>query len=133
MNRKTLPAVLACMLATLLSGCVQNQVRPEILEAAKVPLTCRDKAQCDLYWQRANIWVAAASTYRIQIANDSVIQTYGPFNNEPKLAFQVFRVPEESGAARILIKPVCGNLFGCPSMGVEEAAVAFKQFVRTGK
>lgn len=38
-------------------------------------------AQCALMWQRVQTWVATNSRYRIQIATDSILQTFGPHDN----------------------------------------------------
>jgi len=93
------------------------------------PLLCATKAQCDTYWQRAQAWIAANSSWKIQIATDSIIQTYGPGGAKVDLAYLVTRLPNEDGSARIAIKPDCDNVFRCYPTKTD-AIVAFKRFVR---
>lgn len=67
----------AALFATL-SGCAVSQLTPAQLQEANDPLICSGKEECDLFWQRAQIYIANHSFWKIQIANDVVIQTYGP-------------------------------------------------------
>lgn len=96
---------------------------------ANEPLLCANKAQCDTYWQRAQVWVSTHSGYKVQTATDAIIQTYGPFGAKVELAHQVLRLPNENGSARIIIKSNCDNIFGCHPEPYR-AAVDFKRFVR---
>lgn len=121
---KTLAA--AALLASL-AGCATQQMTPE-QAAAVQPITCSSKAQCDLYWQRAQLWVAQNSTWRIQTANDVLIQTYGPGGDSPDTAYTILRAPNPDGSATISMHDSCDNVFGC-TPNVYSAMAAFKRFV----
>lgn len=77
------------------------------------PLVCQTKGQCDLYMQRAMAWIAQNSTWRIQIANDTLVQTFGPGNHEVTLAYRVIREGRPDGSAELRVIAACDNLFGC--------------------
>src|SRR5881409_229222 len=80
---------------------------------SKEPVLCTNKTQCDLYWQRAQGWVANNSGYRLQTITDVVIETYGPLSTQTGLAFRITKVPDDKDGARIYVLPGCANVFGC--------------------
>lgn len=121
---------LVCFTAgVLMLGCASKPIDPAVMSAAETPLICSNKAECDIYWQRAQVWVGNNSGYRIQTVTDSIIQTYGPMGQKVELAFNVSKNPGNDGSARIMIAAACDNMFGCRPNKFE-AIAAFKQFVR---
>ncbi len=58
-------------------------------------------------------WVATNSRWRIQTANDTLIQTFGPGNSSTDLAYTLVRVPRGDGTAEISVRAGCANIFGC--------------------
>jgi hypothetical protein len=94
-------------------------------------LGCVDPAQCDLYWQRAQAWIASNSYYRMLLSTDSVIETYGPLAGRTELAYRVVKIPDGKGGARINVAAECGNVFRCDPT-VTDAIVGFKRFTRMG-
>jgi hypothetical protein len=121
--------ILVCALAAL-AGCA-TAPSPEVKTAALDPLVCVNKAQCDLYWKRAKIWIVNNSAWRIQQADDVVITTFGPTESSANLAYSVMMEPSSGDSARIRIKAICANAFGC-EMHPMAAAAAFKSYVRSG-
>lgn len=123
----------ALVALSVLAGCATSPAltQAEIEELHK-PLTCKDKNECDLLWQHAQVWLSANSGYRIQSATDTVISTYGPMNNSPTLAYQITKIPDGSGGARIAITGGCANIFGCIPR-LENAALDFKRYVLGNK
>jgi len=124
------------MLAAL-SGCA-TQLPPEVearaRDASVAPLYCSDKAQCDLYWQRAQAWIAQNSQWRIRAATDTVIETFGPGRmNGMALAYQLTKIPEAGGGAEIVVRAGCVNMFGCDAEPWQAIAV-LKEYIkgRTG-
>lgn len=116
--------------ALMLSGCAAK-VDPALKAEAMKPLICKDEKQCDFYWKRSQFWIANNSSWKIQTATDTLISTYNPAPNSPLLAYQVSRLPNEDGSARILIKPYCDNIFGCQPE-IYSSVVNFKNFVKNG-
>lgn len=83
----------------LLSGCATY--RP----TSPAWIAC-DGSRCDELWSRAQVWVAKHSAYRIQIANDNIIQTYGPMSGDASPAYSITREREGAGA-KIIIHAIC--------------------------
>jgi len=121
---------LGCVL--LLGACASTggddpRLNPQVME----PVGCIDRAQCELYWQRARVWISSNSYYRVQLSSDSVIETYGPLAGRMELAYRVLKIPDGAGGARITVTAECGNVFRC-SPTVTDAIVAFKRFTQMG-
>lgn len=122
--------LLLCAAVVTLSSC--SQVRfsdPSTNPESAEPVLCANKAQCDVYWQRAQAWVANNSQYRLQTTTDAIIETDGPLATQTGLAYRITKVPDNTGGARIYAVSACSNAFGC-SQTPTEAVVAFKRFVR---
>lgn len=112
------------------AGCsTQGQVDPGVMQIATTPLTCSGKAECDMWWQRAQTWVTSHSTYRIESSTDTLIQTAGPDGGKPALAYQITRTPNPDGTATIGFAAHCDGSFGCKP-NPWEAGANFKEYVR---
>jgi len=124
------PVARLSIVAALLSGCgpipIANDPAPT--SASANPVLCVGKSQCDIYWQRAQAWVANNSEYRLQTVTDTVIETSGPALARTGLAFRVTRVPDDKDGARIFVLAGCGNALGC-SPASADAITSFKRFV----
>ena len=116
-------------LVLLVAGCATLPDDPGSHPEASAPLSCVGTAQCDVYWQRAQAWVANASSYRLSVVTSTVIETYGPTPGKQDLAFRVTKIPRASGGADIVIVANCDNAFGCIPRRTD-AIVDFKRFVR---
>ena len=124
------PVAKLCIAVGLLYGCAPVTISSDSAgtSMSSNPVLCVGKAQCDIYWQRAQAWVANNSEYRLQTVTDTVIETQGPLLARSALAFRVTRVPDDKDGARIVVVAACGNAFGCnPESSV--AVTAFKHFV----
>ncbi|HEX7933872.1 MAG TPA: hypothetical protein VF573_12465 [Paraburkholderia sp.] len=124
--KKSLLAVL-CVTAAACS--TRGQVDPDVMQIATTPLTCSGKAECDLWWQRAQTWVTNNSTYKIESANDKLIQTAGPDGGKRALAYQITRTWNPDGTATIGFAAHCDASLGCKP-NPWEAGASFKEFVR---
>lgn len=130
MSHKSSSAVLLWVALLMLSGC--SQVRfsePAANPEAAEPVLCATASQCEIYWQRAQAWVANNSPYRLQTVTDAVIETDGPTPTQTRLAFRITKVPDNTGGARIYAVAACSNVYAC-SPTPTEAIAAFKRFVR---
>jgi hypothetical protein len=120
------------LLALLLSGCATPELTPYQIEQIKeshIPLICKDKQQCDYYWQRAQLWIAQNAPFKIQTMSDVMIQTYGPIDTDQRMAYLVTKDTRQDGSAHIVINIHCGNDYACyPPAYV--AALSFKAFVK---
>ena len=127
---------IAALIAIALAGCaVQPPIDPAIAQTASMPLACHDKAQCDLYWSRAQVLIARAGPFPIRMANDTIISTYGP-TDEPglagNLAYTVTRLANPDGSAQINIDAACANPAYCTDTSIKAVAL-MKGFIRTGQ
>jgi hypothetical protein len=83
-------ALAAMASIALVVGCsTQGQVSGETMEQATSPLTCMNKAECDAWWGRAQVWVTNHSEYKLQTVTDSIIQTAGPSGGKRALAYLI--------------------------------------------
>jgi len=114
--------------AAALPGCVQTPIAVEPPATSAEPVLCVDRSQCDVYWQRAQAWVANNSVYRLQTITDTVLETAGPQPARTGLAFRITRVPDNQEGARIYVMAACGNSVAC-NPAPSDAVIAFKRFV----
>ena len=120
-----------CFVVALTACASTGSDDPRQVAQAMEPLGCVDRTQCELYWQRAKVWISSNSYYRVQLSSDSVIETYGPFAGRMELAYRILRIPDGAGGARITVTAECGNVFRC-NPTVTDAIVAFKRFTSMG-
>lgn len=104
----------AVALAAALTGCaIPNQtLTSEELQQLN-PVRCEGADQCGKMWQRAQLWIAKNSAYKVQLANDVVIETYSPREHDPHLGFTVYKEPDGGSAYMINSRAGCRNMFGC--------------------
>ncbi len=89
-------------------------------------ISCQNKAHCDRVWGAAQIEIVNRSTFRLQIANESVIQTYGP--NGGDFAYEATRTINPDGTGVILVRALCfSTVYGC----VRDPSVATQQLTDT--
>jgi hypothetical protein len=121
-----------CTFGTLVAGCsTRGQVQPDVMQIATAPLTCSSKAECDLWWQRAQTWVTDHSRYPLESSSDSLIQTTGPDGGKSALAYQITKTPNNDGTSTIGFAAHCDSALGCKP-DPWKAGADFKQFVRNG-
>jgi hypothetical protein len=113
----------------LLSACGPMPIANEPMgKSSAEPVLCVGRQQCDIYWQRAQAWVANNSEYRLERVTDTIIETQGPLVARNGWAYRVTRVPDDKDGAQIYILATCANAFGC-SPGSSDVLTAFRRFV----
>ena len=123
---------LLAVLCALAAGCSSSgQVDPDTMQIATAPLTCANKTECDLWWTRARTWVTQVSTYGLESASDTLIQTAGPGGGKRALAYEITRTHNSDGTTTIGFAAHCDSSLGCKP-DPWAAGAAFKQYVRTG-
>jgi hypothetical protein len=124
--------ILLILLCATAAACTTGgQVNPDVMQVATAPLTCTDKTQCDLWWQRAEDWVRSHSKYEVQTVTDTLIQTSGPGGGRRLLAYEITKAVNSDGTATIGFAAHCDSSLGCKP-DPWTAGAAFKQYVRTG-
>lgn len=125
--------VLAVM---LLAGCATSpagsKLPPDLQSELNEPLYCNSEAECKTIWERATYFVSANAGFKLQIQNDTVIETYNPTDASPRLAFSITKEPLDGGRYQIRTKAWCANIFGCQPNQYEAIAKA-KRYMRTGQ
>lgn len=100
----------------------------EMQQLLPQPIICISGADCDAKWHRAATWIAANSTFKIQVRTDTIMQTAGPVPSETTPAFTVTKVARGEGRYEITFNGGCGNPNRCvPSIAQSHAR--FAQFV----
>ena len=82
-------------------------------------------------WQRAQLWLANHSIYKIQVVTDVVLQTFNPPQAEPNYGFSITREPTGSDTYVIRMQMVCGNMFGCSPDPID-VRNGFYYYLKTG-
>ncbi len=86
---------------------------------------------CAAAWQRAQLWLVKYSYFKIQTANDVVIQTYTSVNGDPNPDFTITRESLADGKYRIQARAHCASLFGCiPNADDRRGALLY--YIKTG-
>jgi hypothetical protein len=91
-----------------------------------------DDATCKQDWERAQLWLAKHSSWKLQTSTDVLLQTYNGTQYSPTYAFSVTREPLGSGQYRIAMELGCGNPLGCNPNALD-VRTAFLYYVKTGQ
>lgn len=121
------------MVVGAMSGCA-SPIKPQ-MEQRLAGVTAYGPVQCTgcvTEWQRAQLWLAQHSVWRLQTATDVMLTTYSPTRSEPSYGFQVLKTPLGENRFEIAISAVCGNLFGCQP-DLHYVTRAFYHYVQTGQ
>lgn len=79
-------------------------------------VSCLDRPHCDRVWAAAQAEVMSLSNYRIRLATDAVIETFGPLKYGSGVAFALVRTFSADGSGRIAIRALCdATIYGCIS------------------
>lgn len=133
MKTRPAAALVGSIFAALIAGCASApKLDAELQRELDLPLYCTNESECKSMWERATYFVNANAGFKIQLHNDTIIETYNPSEYSPKLAFSISREPLGDGRYQIWTKAWCGNMFGCQPHQAEGIARA-KRYIRTGQ
>lgn len=131
---------LTALLALFLGACAAPEPRPPLpmpdaAERAQLdrPLICYGEKPCAAAWKRAMVWVSGNSKWKVRVATDSLIETFGPSRNDLDWAFQVIRKPGAQETEELVLTPACGsNEYRCRGFGgnPDKARASFNAYVR---
>ena len=57
------------------------------LEKNQQYLACNTKSECDSQWDRAEVWIATNAPYKIRLATNNVIETFGGHEKNNKAIY----------------------------------------------
>lgn len=124
--------MLAIAVLALLSGCAgirQKQAEMQREFEQSIP-HCEGEKQCSERWSAAQVWVSKNCGMKIQLATDSLIETYNSAaaRNSTTLGASVTKEPLGNGRYRIAIRTGCANIFGC-FPDAHQSALDFNRYV----
>lgn len=128
MARKPVKLIASAALFVLAGCAAPPPLTPEQRAAMEAPV-CTSQSQCAVMWQRAQIWLVDNSAWRIQLANDTLLQTFGP-GDSTDVAYTVTRIPTGGDGYRIVMRAGCGNMFGCVPKPAWERITEFNNYLR---
>ena len=86
---------------------------------------------CAAAWQRAQLWLVNYAPFKIQTANDVVIQTYTSVDNSADIDYTLTRESLPGGKYRIAARVHCASLVGCvPNAADRRGALLY--YMKTG-
>jgi hypothetical protein len=135
MRTKTYVGLLVgTVIAISISSCagVKPKLSSELQSELDAPLYCENEQECKTMWERATYFVNANAGFKLQVLNDTIIETYNPSRYSPRLAFSISKEPLGDGRYQIWTKAWCANIFGCQP-NQYEAIARLKRYMRTGK
>ncbi len=101
----------------ILSSCAtqeQIQARQELLnQFNKTKPLCNSDDECARKWSAAQIWVLRNCGMKIQIATDSIIETYNAPSGSTSLQCRVTKEPVPDGGYVINLNIGCPNFITC--------------------
>lgn len=121
----------AALVALMATGCAtapQKQLSDAELRDLE-PVVCESEVACQKAWQRAQLWIVNNSSYKIQIANDVVIQTFNPTQSSVRSGFTVTKEPVSGDKQAIKMRSYCDNMFGCRPTHTE-LLLSFNRYLR---
>ena len=101
-------------------------------KALQTPVTCVGRDECDRAWRKATAWIIERSGWKVQVATDSLLQTFGPGREAVTMAFTLTRKPLAEGWEELVLSPSC-NEYGSPCWPYptpERARAQFAMFMR---
>jgi|LSQX01.3.fsa_nt_gb hypothetical protein len=119
--------------ASCITNPVSSQLQPYVscLKSYPSGLPCpKDSTQ---EWERAQVWLARHSQWKIQIATNALLQTYNPPSNHyiPSYSFMITKEPYGTNQNIIKIAMQCSNMFGGDPKP-EDIEKAFYYYVESG-
>jgi len=118
----------------LISGCASTSPRltATLAPAENIGNSVDCGGGCKDEWERAQLWIARHSKWKIQTATDILIQTYNPIKQEVSYGFSVTKEPVGGGNYSIVMDLRCGNALGCSPKPID-VRNAFYYYVKYGK
>lgn len=130
---RTAAMLATAVVAAITAGCASRPaLSDEEVAHLEEPLECDSKTQCDLLWRRTQAWIAQTSGYKLQVATDTVIETYNAGKWSTTWAFQALREPIDEKRDRINLVANCGSAPLCTRSAAQVIA-DFRRAMRTAR
>jgi len=111
---------LGFVLFLILAGCASQPYVPTkiVSDAAKTPVICEGKEACDMMWSKAQIWVSENAGYKIQVATDSIIETYSARDYSQGYSVRMVKMPLGDGKHELKLSINCGYPAMCAEVPI---------------
>lgn len=76
--------------------------------AANSRFRCKNKMECDKVFSLTQIYIVQNSDTKVQLANDTVIETYNP-SELMKISLKALKLPRSGTSADVILKINCKN------------------------
>lgn len=126
-------SVLLVLVLFCLSGCsiTSKRLQSTLVPASGIGDSVFCAQGCASEWARAQLWIVNHAHWKIQTANDVLIQTYNPGNSDVSYGFTITKEPHSDGRSLIRLALACGNMFGCDPTP-DDVRKAFYYYVKNG-
>ncbi|MDR0274125.1 MAG: hypothetical protein LBI48_02055 [Burkholderiaceae bacterium] len=129
---KSIAIVMALVCIVFISGCAtpeQIQARQDgINQFRSTRPHCLSDEQCRRAWSGAQVWVSQNCGMKIQLATDSIIETYAARYGDLTLQCRVTKVPALGNGYIVNLDIGCQNYLGCTSDPLMKG-LEFNQYV----
>lgn len=97
------------------------------------PIFYVEDAESALAWNRAKIWIAAYSDYKLQTVDEALLETYTPSSRDiaVRYGYQATRLREPDGRWRFSVRRFTGNQFAGDLAHARMQALV--HYMRTGQ
>lgn len=85
---------------------VEREIIAELKAARESTVICKDKVSCAKAFALAQVYVSEKSDQKIQVATDTIIETYNP-TEMGKIGIKVVKVPRQGTTELLTITPTC--------------------------
>ena len=126
---KKIISVIVLASTFLFLGCGGPQPSPQLAPAQSMKTGYTCNGSCKDSWTKAQLWIHKHSLMKIQIANDSMIQTYGSIDYAN--TFTATKVPLGNNTYSIQMEVGGGNPVG--NTDKREVEKAFYYYMKYGK
>jgi hypothetical protein len=120
--------IISLLVAVLFFGCANIPYRQSKLYEYQSTIPICNEETCKSKWNAAQAWVSEYCSEKIQIATDTIIQTYEPPQNSSGIAAKVIKEPVANGNFLIKISLYCDNTIVCEPDTLD-ASIDFNKYV----
>jgi hypothetical protein len=103
----------------------------ELAPARAVGAVVECDSGCKPEWERAQVWLAKHSAWKIQIATDVMIQTCTSVDESAFLDFTIIKEPTGAWRHRITVSTHCASWFHCVP-GEDDTRSTLLYYIKTG-
>jgi hypothetical protein len=121
---------LSIFFSLAVTGCVTPVQLSEAQKLQLKPVACAGDDACKIAWQKAQLWLVKNSAYKLQTANDTLLQTFNGPAHTTEITYTVTKEPVTVGNYEIVMRAGCDNYLGCTPRAPVEMILEFNNYLR---